>query len=257
VKLLRFAYEQKTSYGMIKNGMVEEINGSLGNVIDKDYTFSGNTYPLEKIKLLPSSYPSKVLCLGLNYRSHAEELGLPAPLQPIIFMKPSTAVIGHKESILYPPQSKRVDYEAELAVIIGKKCYRVDRAQALDYVVGYSCANDITARDLQPKDGQWTYSKSFDTFAPLGPWIETGLDNPESLQVSGYLNGKLVQDGFTADHVFTVDYLIHYISHCMTLLPGDVIMTGTPSGIGPMEKGDVFKVSISGIGELENDLKSL
>ena len=254
MKLLRFNYDQKTSYGVLKDGVVEEIIGSLVNVIENNYSFSGNTYPLEKVKLLSPSWPSKVLCLGLNYRSHAEELNFPVPSRPILFMKPSTAVIGHCETVRYPPQSKQVDYESELAAVIGRKCYRVDQAQALDYVVGYSCANDVTARDLQSKDGQWTYSKSFDTFSPLGPWIETGIEDPESLQVCGYLNGKLVQKGFTSDHIFCLAYLIYYISHCMTLLPGDAIMTGTPAGIGQMKPGDTFKVQIPGIGELVNNV---
>ncbi len=256
MKLLRFALDQKIRYGIMEDGVIEEIIGSMNNVIDNDYTLSGNTYPLEKVKLLSPSWPSKVICLGLNYRSHAEELSLPIPKQPIIFMKPSTAVIGHGGSICYPKQSKRVDYESELAVIIGEKCYRVNQNQALGYVLGYSCANDVTARDLQSKDGQWTYSKSFDTFSPLGPWIETGIEDPENLQVCGYLNGRLVQNGFTSDHVFDLSYIIFYISHCMTLLPGDVIMTGTPAGIGQMKPGDVFKVKIPGIGELKNDVKS-
>jgi 2-keto-4-pentenoate hydratase/2-oxohepta-3-ene-1,7-dioic acid hydratase in catechol pathway len=167
-------------------------------------------------------------------------------------MKPSTAVIGPEESIHYPTQSNRVDYEAELAVVIGRSAYRVEADEALDYVFGYTCANDVTARDKQPAKGQWTYAKGFDTFCPLGPVIETAIDDPESLILKGYLNGDLVQETSTGDHVFTVARIIEFVSGCMTLLPGDVIMTGTPSGIGPLNPGDQFTVEIDKVGSLNN-----
>lgn len=252
MKLARFLYRGREICGIVKNDTVLEINGSPESFMCGEYNFTGCEYSRSDLKLLSPCEPSKVICLGLNYRSHAQEMKLPVPSQPIMFIKPSTAVIAHGESIKCPPQSRRVDYEAELGVVIGKKASRVKNVQALDYVLGYTCANDVTARDLQPKDGQWTYAKGFDTFSPLGPWIETDIEDPEKLEVRGYLNGVQVQSAPTADHIFPVSHLIEFISSCMTLLPGDVIMTGTPSGIGPLKPGDTFEVEVTGVGRLGN-----
>jgi 2-keto-4-pentenoate hydratase/2-oxohepta-3-ene-1,7-dioic acid hydratase in catechol pathway len=182
------------------------------------------------------------VALGLNYADHATESGLPLPEQPIIFLKPPTAVIGHMDQIVYPAMSQRVDYEAELAVVIGKRARTVSSHEARRYILGYTCGNDVTARDLQQKDGQWTRSKSFDTFCPLGPWIVTDL-NPSRLAVTCRVNGQVRQVGNTADMVFKVWDLVSFISRVMTLEPGDVIMTGTPAGVGPLSPGDVVFIS--------------
>jgi 2-keto-4-pentenoate hydratase/2-oxohepta-3-ene-1,7-dioic acid hydratase in catechol pathway len=195
--------------------------------------------------------PSKIVAMGLNYRHHAEEVHLPLPEVPLIFLKPPTSVIGPEENIIYPPSTTRVDYECELAIIIKKRAWQVSREEALEYVLGYTCLNDVSARDHQKQDGQWTRAKGFDTFSPIGPWIETGLD-PGKVTVGTYLNGELKQHSRTSDMIFDVPEQISFISHVMTLLPGDVIATGTPSGIGPMKPGDIVEIKISSIGTLRN-----
>lgn len=253
MRIVRFFSEAKERWGIVEAAIVKEIVWK--GDIPGDYSPSGKTYVLEALQLLAPCLPTKVVCVGLNYRSHAEEVGLELPKEPLIFLKPSTAVIGPGEYIVHPRQSRRVDYEAELGLVIGKVAKNVAAREAKDFIWGYTCANDVTARDLQPKNGQWTYSKSFDTFAPLGPWIETDLKDLYKLNVLGLLNGREVQRGWTGDFIFSVEDLIAFISSCMTLLPGDVIMTGTPSGIGALQKGDTFTVKIDGIGELSNSIK--
>ena len=213
--------------------------------------FTGEEIPLSEVKLLAPSVPSKIVALGLNYRDHAKELGLPIPEEPLLFLKPPSAVIGPEEKIILPPESKRVDYEAELAVVIRKRARRIAPQRAFDYILGYTCFNDVTARDLQKKDGQWTRAKSFDTFAPFGPWIETDLD-PSNLKVRSYLNGFLRQDSSTSELIFPVPEIVSFVSQVMTLEPGDVIATGTPPGIGPLSSGDLIEVEIEGIGRLKN-----
>jgi 2-keto-4-pentenoate hydratase/2-oxohepta-3-ene-1,7-dioic acid hydratase in catechol pathway len=205
-------------------------------------------------KILPPVVPSKVVCVGLNYRDHAKELGFDLPKEPLIFLKPSTSVIGHLDNILYPLQSERVDYEAELAVVISKSCSKVSPEEAASYILGYTCLNDVTARDLQIKDGQWTRAKSFDTFCPIGPYIETQISDPHRLDIKLLLNGETRQASNTSNLIFPVNELISRISHIMTLNEGDVIATGTPSGIGPMNRGDRVCVEIEDIGVLENML---
>ncbi|MDP1761430.1 MAG: fumarylacetoacetate hydrolase family protein, partial [Deltaproteobacteria bacterium] len=195
--------------------------------------------------------PTKIVALGLNYRDHALEIGHPLPEEPLLFMKPSTAVIGPDEDIVYPAMSRQVDYEAELAVVMGRTCRFVKAEDFRDYVLGYTCINDVTARDLQRKDGQFTRSKSFDTFAPLGPWIETAIPDPDNLMVEAYLNGERRQHGNTRNMVFGVAAQVSFISRIMTLRPGDVIATGTPFGIGPMAPGDVVEIRVEGIGRLQ------
>ena len=254
MKLVRFKQGEMQAYGVLENKKIQPVTGDFQAIARGEYARTGECCSLMDVSLLAPCLPSKVICLGLNYRGHAAEMNLELPREPIIFMKPSTAVIGSGQDIIHPPQSRRVDYEAELAVVMGARARKVSPEEALDYVLGYTCANDVTARDLQPKDGQWTYAKGFDTFAPLGPWIETSVPNPDNLQLKGYLNGELVQSTTTSDHIFPVARLLSYISACMTLLPGDVIMTGTPPGIGPMQAGDVFEVDIEGIGKLGNRL---
>jgi 2-keto-4-pentenoate hydratase/2-oxohepta-3-ene-1,7-dioic acid hydratase in catechol pathway len=195
--------------------------------------------------------PSKVVAVGLNYRSHAREMNMELPEEPMLFMKPSTSIIGPLADIIYPAMSQRVDYEGELGVVIGKTCRNISKLAAPAYIFGYTCLNDVTARDLQKKDGQFTRSKGFDTFCPIGPCIETELD-PASVRIETKLNGQLRQETSTDDLICPVYGLVAFISQVMTLLPGDIIATGTPSGIGPMQPGDEVEIHISGIGTLRN-----
>lgn len=176
------------------------------------------------------------------------------PKEPIIFLKPPTAVIGNGDSIIYPPQTKRIDYEAELAIVIKKKAHMIHKDMVQDYILGYTCANDVTARDLQKKDGQWTRAKSFNTFCPLGPVI-TGKINPDNVSIKLYVNKVLKQEGHTSNFIFKTKTLVSFISGIMTLMPGDVILTGTPKGVGPLEIGDVVEVEIQGIGTLTNNVR--
>ena len=200
--------------------------------------------------------PTKIVAIGLNYKKHAKELNLPIPKHPVIFLKPPTAIISNKENIIYPKQSKRVDYEAELAMVIKKKAKDVNQRDAIKYVEGYTCLNDVTARDLQFKDTQWTRAKSFDTFAPIGPrLVKPDKISEQNTRIQLLLNGKIKQNTTTDDMIFSIAYLISYISKIMTLNPGDIITTGTPAGIGPMKKGDTVEVRIDGIGSLKNYVK--
>lgn len=212
---------------------------------------TGETFSLQEVQILPPCLPTKILCVGLNYRDHAEEFHMPIPDEPVLFLKPPTAVTAHKSPIIYPAMSKRVDYEAELAVVIGKVTKQISKEKAPDHILGFTCANDITARDLQQKDGQWTRAKSFDTFLPLGPYISTELD-PSQVNIRLDVNGERRQFSSTRNLIFNVNELVSFASHIMTLLPGDVILTGTPSGVGPLKIGDVVQVTIEGIGSLEN-----
>lgn len=247
MRLVRFLVQGRTTYGVLDNDEVTVLDGALSGPLKK----SSRRYVLSDVKLLAPCSPSKIVAVGLNYRDHAHELGMPAPEAPIIFLKPPTAVIGPGEVILYPAMSGRVDYEAELGVVIKDRVKRVLPDEALDHVLGYACANDVTARDLQKTDGQWTRAKSFDTFCPVGPWIETDLD-PADLLVESYLNGERRQSSRTSQFIFKIDELISFISGIMTLEPGDLIITGTPPGIGPMKPGDEIEVRVEGIGSLRN-----
>lgn len=195
--------------------------------------------------------PSKIICVGLNYRDHAEELKMPIPTEPILFMKPPTTLIFNNQNIIYPPQTKELHYEAELAVVIKDRIKNVSQGEALNHVLGFACANDVTARDLQKKDGQWTRAKSFDTFCPVGPKIASGID-PSNLEIKLWLNGEVKQESRTSNMIFPVDYLISFISTVMTLMPEDIILTGTPPGVGVMKPGDRVEVEIAGIGKLVN-----
>ncbi|MBA7669888.1 putative protein YisK [subsurface metagenome] len=206
---------------------------------------------MSEVRLLSPCLPSKIVALGLNYRSHAEEVKAPLPEAPLIFLKPPTALIGPEDNIVYPPSSTRVDYECELAVVMKKPAWQVSIGEALDYVFGYTCFNDVSARDHQRQDVQWTRAKGFDTFAPVGPCIETELD-PGNVHLETYLNGEIKQRGNTSDLIYPVPELISFISQVMTLLPGDIIATGTPSGIGPMFPGDTVEIKIELIGTLRN-----
>jgi 2-keto-4-pentenoate hydratase/2-oxohepta-3-ene-1,7-dioic acid hydratase in catechol pathway len=247
MKIVRYQDGSLVKYGVIEKETIREMEGDPFS----HFHLTSKAKKVGEAKLLSPCLPSKIVALGLNYRDHAEEVKLPIPDKPLLFMKPSTSVIGPGEAILYPKMSKRVDYEAELAVVIGKVAKNVSEEKAADYILGYTCLNDVTARDLQPKDGQWTLSKSFDTFSPIGPWIVTDMD-PHQLEVSSYLNGERRQHSNTKNLIFGPRQLVSFISWVMTLLPGDVIATGTPSGIGPMAIGDQIDVVIEGIGTLSN-----
>jgi len=251
MKIVRYKDGASIKWGVIEEDLVREMEGSPFH----PFRLSTTSKKLEEVKLLAPCLPSKIVALGLNYRDHAEEVKLPIPEKPLLFLKPSTSVIGPGDGIVHPKMSKRVDYEAELAVVIGKEAKAVPEGKANEYILGYTCLNDVTARDLQPKDGQWTLSKSFDTFAPIGPWIVTDID-PSQLDISTYLNGERRQHSNTKHLIFGPHPLVSFISHVMTLLPGDVIATGTPSGIGRMKVGDRVEVVIQGIGTLANTVIS-
>ena len=247
MKIVRFAVGNKIEYGVLNGETIQGIEGKPF----RHLKVSDHYYQLSEVKLLSPCAPSKIVALGLNYHSHAKEVNARLPDAPVIFLKPSTAVIGPEDNIIYPSASARVDYEGELGVVIKKPAWRVSVDEALDYVLGYTCFNDVTARDLQSKNEQWTRAKSFDTFAAIGPCIETELD-PGNVTLETYLNGKLKQQGNTSDLIYSVPELINFISHVMSLLSGDIIATGTPSGIGPMYPGDTVEVKIEPIGTLRN-----
>jgi 2-keto-4-pentenoate hydratase/2-oxohepta-3-ene-1,7-dioic acid hydratase in catechol pathway len=209
-------------------------------------------FSLDEVRLLAPVIPrSKVVCVGKNYADHAAEMGGEVPEEPIIFIKPNTSVIGPNEVIQWPSSSERIDHEAELAVVISKICKEVPREKANDVIFGYTVANDVTARDLQKKDGQWSRAKGFDTFCPLGPWIDTEF-KPGKQLVTAQVDGELKQSAPLSDMVFDVSFIIEFVTKVMTLLPGDVILTGTPSGIGPMNPGGEVIVSVEGLGSLKN-----
>ena len=232
--------------------MVAQLAGHPFGGRQEDIKLTGIRFPLAEIRLLAPILPSKVVCIGKNYADHAREMGGEAPDEPVIFLKPSTAVCGPGDPIQRPTQlSERVDFEGELAVVIGRPCRQVLADRVAEVIFGYTCANDVTARDLQAKDGQWTRAKGFDTFCPIGPWIETDL-NPNDLELSTVLNGEVKQHSRTSLLLHGVHELVMYVSQVMTLLPGDVLLTGTPAGIGPMDKGDQVSVAIEGIGTLTN-----
>jgi 2-keto-4-pentenoate hydratase/2-oxohepta-3-ene-1,7-dioic acid hydratase in catechol pathway len=244
---LRFQVEKKAKYGVLEEKTICEITPHFFGPFKK----TGKKYPLSKVKLLPPCQPSKIIALGLNYIDHARELKMPIPLQPLVFLKASSAVIGTGDTIVLPSLSKRVDYEAELAVVIKKKAKNVSARSAMDYVLGYTCFNDVTARDLQDTDGQWARAKSFDTFAPTGPWIVDNI-NPLNLKIEALVNGKVRQRSNTGELIFKIDEMVAFVSAVMTLMPGDIISTGTPPGVGPLKTGDTVSVRIQKIGTLQN-----
>jgi 2-keto-4-pentenoate hydratase/2-oxohepta-3-ene-1,7-dioic acid hydratase in catechol pathway len=218
-------------------------------------TFTGRSWPLPDVRLLAPILATKIICIGKNYADHAVEMGAVPPADPVIFMKPSTTIIGPNVPIVLPSNSSEVHYEGELAVVIGRPCKDVPAAKALDMVLGYTVANDVTARDHQAQDVQWTRGKSHDTFCPLGPWIETALD-PSDLALRTQRDGETVQDSRTSLMLHDVPEIIEWISAVMTLLPGDVILTGTPAGVGPITNGQTVSISIEGIGTLTNPVKT-
>ncbi len=247
MRIVRFWYKNEINYGLLAGNQVEVVDGDIYG----EYTVTNLKIALTDVKLTAPCLPSKAVCIGLNYLDHAREMKDKLPANPLLFLKPSSAVIGDGDDIEYPSLSENLHYEGELAVVIGKTARKVPLARALDYVWGYTCANDVTARDLQHQDGQWTRGKSFDTFMPIGPWLETEID-PGKLAIKSYLNGEIRQSSNTANLIFKVPELISFITEVMTLYPGDVILTGTPAGVGPMQIGDTITVEIEGIGTLTN-----
>jgi len=252
LKLGRFLRNGLTRFGIVEGEWIVEIDGSIFG----DFKKTSVIHHLKDVKLLTPCEPSKIIAIGLNYKAHAREFNKTLPDEPMLFLKPSTTAIGPGDAILYPSHmSRQIDYEGELAVIIGKRAQMVQVERAGDYILGYTCFNDVTARDLQTRDIQYTRAKGFDTFAPMGPWIETGL-NPMDARIETFLNGEKRQDTSTSDMIFDVYHLLSFISQVMTLLPGDVIATGTPSGVGSMKPGDTVEVRIEGIGSLVNTVSS-
>jgi 2-keto-4-pentenoate hydratase/2-oxohepta-3-ene-1,7-dioic acid hydratase in catechol pathway len=234
--------------GILEGDRIAEIQGELWGPRER----TGKSWLLNAVKLLPPSTPSKIVCVGRNYAEHAKELGNEAPKEPLIFFKPPSSIIAPEEPIVLPLISQRVDHEGELAIIIGRRCYQLPSDEnATEYILGYTCLNDVTARDLQKLDVQFTRAKGFDTFCPFGPILETELA-PSGVTLETFVNGNRKQSGHTSEMIFSVDAIIRFIAQVMTLEPGDVIATGTPSGVGPLAAGDVVEVSISGIGTLRN-----
>jgi 2-keto-4-pentenoate hydratase/2-oxohepta-3-ene-1,7-dioic acid hydratase in catechol pathway len=245
MKLVRFQTQRGSFSGILQDNeiMPGGPNAASGPVA------------LSEVRLLAPCEPSKIVAVGLNYRDHAEELNMKLPEEPLLFLKPSSSVIGPGDTIIMPRQSARVDYEAELAIVIGIEAKGVSEKDAGKFILGYTCLNDVTARDLQNKDGQWTRAKGFDTFCPLGPWIETEID-PFDLKIDLLLNGQSKQSSRTSNMIFNPFKLVEFISGVMTLFPGDVIATGTTSGIGPMCDGDTVEVRIESLGSLVNRVES-
>ncbi|WP_309647881.1 fumarylacetoacetate hydrolase family protein [Nocardioides sp.] len=264
MRIARFTTGSEPSYGVV-TGEVDEFGqpaeDSVVVALAGDPLYVGiklldQEHRLADVKLLAPVLPrSKVVGIGRNYAAHAAEMGNDLPSEPLMFLKPNTSVVGPLDPIFYPSQTQDLHYEGELAVVIGRICRDVPPEQATDVIHGYTIANDVTARDLQKSDGQFTRAKGFDSFCPLGPWIETDLDPQhfiDGVRLQTHLNGEVVQDGSTADMIFDIPTLIAHVSSVMTLLPGDVILTGTPEGVGPMEVGDEVEISIAGLGTLTN-----
>ncbi|MGH2711216.1 MAG: fumarylacetoacetate hydrolase family protein [Actinomycetota bacterium] len=247
MRLVRFRAGDRIATGSLEGEMVRPLRGTFF----EEPIPTGEELPLDSVRLLAPVIPSKIVCIARNYPEHAKEMGNPVPQDPVLFFKPATSVIGPGDPIPIPPGSGRVDHEAELAAVIGRLCRRVDEDQAMSVVLGFTCANDVTSRDWQKSDVQWARAKGSDGFGPLGPWIETELD-PSDLEVASRVNGELRQKARTSEMTLSPAQLISHISQTITLLPGDVVLTGTPPGVGPMEPGDTVEIDIEGIGVLEN-----
>ncbi|NDY55405.1 fumarylacetoacetate hydrolase family protein [Desulfovibrio sulfodismutans] len=243
MRVLRVRHQDKSFYASLLEDQVVCLDRSLSY---------DRPIPLSEIQLLPPVAPTKVVCAAVNYRSHAAEVGREVPDEPVIFFKPPSAVIPAGQPIVLPRASARVDYEAELAVVMGRPCRNAAPDKVAAHIFGYSCANDVTARDLQKKDGLFGRAKGFDSFAPIGPWIETEVADPGNLAIRTLVNGEVRQEGDTSDMIFSVAELVSFISRVMTLYPGDVVLTGTPPGIGPLAAGDEVRIEIAGVGVLIN-----
>jgi 2-keto-4-pentenoate hydratase/2-oxohepta-3-ene-1,7-dioic acid hydratase in catechol pathway len=251
VRIARFTTGDDPVFGLV-DGAGEKIAEITGDPLYTRIELTGATHLVADVRLLAPVIPrSKVIGIGRNYSDHAAEMGGEVPEEPMMFLVPNTAVVGPGEPVVMPPQTAEVHYEGELAVVIGRVCKDVEPEDALKVVFGYTCADDVTARDLQRGDGQWARAKGFDTFCPLGPWIETDLD-PADLRITTRRDGEVVQEGTTADMVHGVATLISHASKAFTLLPGDVILTGTPAGVGPVQEGQRVEVEVEGIGVLAN-----
>jgi 2-keto-4-pentenoate hydratase/2-oxohepta-3-ene-1,7-dioic acid hydratase in catechol pathway len=248
MKIVRFRRDGRDSYGALDEDRITVLEGTIEDLAPAK---GAEPIALAGVRLLAPATPSKIVAIGLNYADHAAEGNRELPKEPMLFIKPSTAVIGPGDDIVYPPQTANLHHEGELAIVIGKAARNVSQSDARRYVLGYTCANDVTARDLQRRDVQFTRGKGFDTFAPLGPWIVTGLD-PSDLALEVRVNGEVRQKSRTSQLIFNCDFLVSFISQVMTLLPGDVISTGTPAGVSPMKVGDVVEVEIERIGCLKN-----
>ncbi|HZD02312.1 MAG TPA: fumarylacetoacetate hydrolase family protein [Actinomycetes bacterium] len=247
MRIVRYRHGHDVGFGVLEDGTVAAISPHpFGS-----FKYTGTRLPLDEVRLLAPVLPTKVVAVGRNYAEHAREMGGEVATEPVIFLKPSTAVIGPDDPIIYPVGIDRVDYEGEMGVIVGKITRRVDEAAAMQAVLGFTCANDVTARNVQKVDGQWTRAKGFDTFCPLGPWIETDLDSSD-LALRTLVNGEVRQSSRTSLLEHGIASLIAFISSVMTLLPGDVLLTGTPGGVGPLQVGDRVEVQVEGIGVLAN-----
>jgi 2-keto-4-pentenoate hydratase/2-oxohepta-3-ene-1,7-dioic acid hydratase in catechol pathway len=269
VRIARFSRDDTVAYGVVQEVspdgnsgaavspgteglLIAELQGHPFGVGTDSVRYTGASYPVADVRLLAPVLPTKVVAIGKNYADHAKEMGGEPPAEPVIFLKPSTSVTGPGDPVARPVKlSERVDFEGELAVVIGRLCRDVPAARVREVIFGYTCANDVTARDLQSRDGQWSRAKGFDTFCPLGPWIETDLD-PSDLELTTSVNGEVKQQSRTSLLLHDVTELVCYVSAVMTLLPGDILLTGTPAGVGPLVHGDRVTVSIQGIGELTN-----
>lgn len=251
-QLYRYEQSGATRFAVSSGGQVFELDGDVFGARRKSREIAGG---LSSLRLLPPVSPTKIVCVGLNYRDHAAEQNKPLPAEPLLFIKPSTAVVGAGDAIRLPPGVGRVDHEAELGVVIGKRAHRVKRANAWDHILGLICVNDVTARDLQNRESQYTRCKGFDTFAPIGPCVATGLDGSPRV-VEGLVNGRTRQSSSTSHLIFPIDHLVEFITFVMTLEPGDIISTGTPAGIGPLVDGDSVTVKVEGVGELTNPVRN-
>ncbi len=248
MKIARFSNGAEPRYGIVDG---PELVVLKGHPLAVGYDTTGERIPLKEVKLLAPTIPSKVICIGKNFADHAAEIGEEVTLEPLIFFKPSSAIIGHGEAIVLPEQSSQVELEAELTLVIGKIAKNVSEKDALDYIFGYTIANDVTARDLQFGDGQWARSKAFDTFCPLGPWIETEF-LPESQVIESRINGETRQHVSISKMTHNIRTIVSYVSKNMTLLPGDIILTGSPAGISVISSGDLIECEVEGIGILTN-----
>jgi 2-keto-4-pentenoate hydratase/2-oxohepta-3-ene-1,7-dioic acid hydratase in catechol pathway len=252
MKFARFEHGETATFGMVSEQKVIVLKGSPFHA----YEETGVSYPLSEVKLLPPVVPTKIVCIGMNYRGHIEETGAEAPKRPMFFLKPPSSLIGHGQDIIIPQGAERVDYEGELAVIIGEKMKDVPENEVLDHVGGYSCFNDVTEKAIVSKSmADLTLAKGFDTFSVLGPYLVTGLD-PNNVEVKTYLNSKLMQHDNTKNCVFSIQEILHYLSRCMTLYPGDIVSTGTPKGTAQMNPGDMVEVEVEGIGKLQNRVRA-
>jgi 2-keto-4-pentenoate hydratase/2-oxohepta-3-ene-1,7-dioic acid hydratase in catechol pathway len=250
MRIVRYQTDDVVKYGWMLEDKVGEIQGDIFG----EYRRREAKTPIGELKLATPCVPSKILCVGRNYVEHAKELGNEVPKVPLIFLKPPSSIISNGENIILPPQSNQVEHEAELVVVVGKRGRNITPEAAKEYIFGYTIGNDITARDLQKSDGQWTRAKGFDTFCSFGPWIDTDFDASDAV-VTCRVNGQMRQMASTRDMVFNINTLIAFISSVMTIEPGDVIFTGTPSGVGELKNGDVVDVEIEGLGKLSNPVK--